>query len=155
MPPLVYADVIIQSGISFDAFGLQLEFGRNRAGMHLRDMMQIASRLDCFMPVNKPLHITATAAPDRINTGDEDYSRAGQWKEPWSTTLQAEWIEQLYKTLLGRPSVSTITYSQLADGGGCGWAGSGLVDDKLCPKKAYQTMGKFQKTILKMLGETK
>lgn len=155
MPPLVYADVIIQSGISFDAFGLQLEFGRNRAGMHLRDMMQIASRLDCFMPVNKPLHITAAAAPDRSGAGEDDCSRAGQWKEPWSAALQAEWIEQLYKMVLGRPLVATVTYSQLADGGDCPWAGSGLVDEKLTPKKAYQTMGKFQKTILKMLGETK
>jgi len=64
MPPLVYADVVIQSGISFDAFGLVLELGKNQPGMHIRDMMQISSKLDCFATVNKPLHIV-TAVPEK------------------------------------------------------------------------------------------
>ncbi|UCE99416.1 MAG: endo-1,4-beta-xylanase, partial [Planctomycetota bacterium] len=39
IPPLVYVDMAIQSGINFDAFGMQMRFGKNQAGMHVRDMM--------------------------------------------------------------------------------------------------------------------
>jgi hypothetical protein len=151
MPPLVYADVIIQSGISFDAFGLQLEFGWDQPGMHLRDLMQISSRLDCFLPVNKALHITAAAVPGHNEQG----GMGGQWKTEWSEATQAEWIEQLYKIALGRPYVSSVSYSQFADGGEKALPGAGLLNEQLNPQKAFLTMGKFQKAIAKSLGEAK
>jgi hypothetical protein len=151
MPPLVYADVVIQSGISFDAFGLQLEFGWDQPGMHLRDLMQISSRLDCFLPVNKSLHITAAAVPGCSEQG----GLGGHWKADWSEATQAEWIEQLYKITLGRPYISSVTYSQFADGGEKTLSGAGLFDEKLNPQKVFMTIGKFQKAIAKTLGEAK
>lgn len=149
MPPLVYADMIIQSGISFDAFGLQLELGWDSSGKHLRDLMQISSRLDCFLPVNKPLHVTAVAAPSDGQQG------GGCFRTDWSEAAQAEWLEQLYKVALGRPYVASVVYSRLAEDGDCSLSGAGLLDANLNPRKAYLTMGKFQKAIAKMLGELK
>ena len=58
---------------------------------------------------------------------------------------QAEWIEQFYKVALGRPLVSTVTYGQLVDGPDAG----GLVNEDFSLKKAYHSIGKFQKMILK------
>jgi len=46
IPPFVYMDMVVQSGTSFDAFGLQVRFGKDESGMHLRDMMQISSVLE-------------------------------------------------------------------------------------------------------------
>jgi len=151
VPPLIYADTVLQSGIPFDGFGLQLHFGLDKPGMHLRDMMEISSLLDCFAPVNKPLHITALAVPDRSDAAAPDGERAGWWRRQWSPGLQAEWLEQVYKLALGRPFITSVTYSQLADSDKDLIAGSGLLDGQLKPKKAFMTIAKFQKTILKHL----
>ena len=147
VPPLVYADMVIQSGISFDAFGLQFHFGKDAPGMHMRDMMQIASRMDCFAAVPKTVHITGVSIPD--SEGDSAAEKAGRWREKWDQTLQAAWIEEFYKLALGRPYINTVTYSCLADNPSMPTKGCGLLTEKLTPKKAFLVMAKFQKTIMK------
>lgn len=149
IPPLVYADMVIQSGINFDAFGLQLLFGRDEPGMHVRDMMQIASRLDCFAPVAKPVHITSVVIPDKTKKPHSNPDTSGYWHKPWNEEIQAQWIESVYKAALGRPFINTITYGALADGPGDEIPGGGLLDEKLSPKKALMTVAKFQKMIHK------
>lgn len=149
IPPLVYADMVIQSGINFDAFGLPLVFGSNEPGMHMRDMMQISSRLDCFAPVAKPVHITSLAIPDRVDPVSANPDMAGYWRRPWNPDVQADWIEHIYKAALGRPFINTVTYGHLADEPGRPLPGSGLLDESLNPKKAMMVLAKFQKLILK------
>ncbi|MCX5637874.1 MAG: endo-1,4-beta-xylanase, partial [Planctomycetota bacterium] len=69
IPPLVYMDMVVQSGINFDAFGLQMHFGKNQSGMHIRDMMQVSAVLDLFGPIAKPLYITDIAVPSQGGDG--------------------------------------------------------------------------------------
>ena len=64
IPPLVYVDMVTQAGISFDALGLQMPFGKGSNEMQIRDMMQISAMLDRFAAVAKPLHITSVSVPD-------------------------------------------------------------------------------------------
>ncbi len=149
VPPLVYADMVIQSGIGFDAFGLQFHFGKDAPGLHIRDMMQISSRLDCFAAVPKTVHITGVSVPDCDGPGDRAAERAGHWRSKWTQAQQAKWIEEFYKLALGRPYINTVTYSQLADGTTAPMDGCGLLSEKLTPKKAFLVMAKFQKTIMK------
>ncbi len=149
VPPLVYADMVIQSGISFDAFGLQFHFGKNEPGMHVRDMMQISSRLDCFAAVPKAIHITGISVPDRPGPGTTDSQAAGVWHSDWDPAVQAEWLEQFYKIALGRPFINTVTYSHLADDADMPISGCGLLNDKFSPKQAFLVVAKFQKAILK------
>lgn len=149
IPPLVYTDMIIQSGINFDAVGLQLQFGANQPGMHVRDMMQISSRLDFFAQVAKPVHITSVAVPDRISTPDGDPHLCGYWHKPWTEEVQAQWIESFYKAALSRSFINTVTYGALADGTQNSMAGQGLLDEHLNPKKALLSVVKFQKLIEK------
>lgn len=149
VPPLVYADMVIQSGISFDAFGLQFHFGKDAPGMHVRDMMQISSRLDCFAAVPKAIHITGVSVPDRSGEGPTDPNRAGTWRKDWDPAVQAEWLEQFYKVALGRPFINTVTYSHLADSTDIPVTGGGLLTEKFSPKQAFLVVAKFQKTILK------
>ena len=147
IPPLVYADMVIQSGINFDAFALQLHFGRNQPGMHVRDMMQISSRLDCFAPIAKPLHITGVAVPSANDSGEHNCELAGFWHKQWDQQQQSEWIEQLYRIVLGKLFVNSVTYSSFADTGDTAMLKSGLLDEKLTPKKAFKTLAKLQKMI--------
>lgn len=147
VPPLVYADMVIQSGISFDAFGLQFHFGKDAPGMHMRDMMQIASRMDCFAAVPKTVHVTGVSIPDNEGEGAAA-GKAGHWRKKWDQTLQATWLEEFYKLTLGRPFINTVTYSYLADSPSQPVKGCGLLTSKLTPKKAFLVMAKFQKTIM-------
>ena len=149
VPPLVYADMVIQSGINFDAFGLQLHFGKDEPGMHVRDMMQISSRLDCFFSVPKPLHITGVSIPDAHDADARSRHKAGSWRKDWSQDVQAKWLEEFYKLALARPYVNTVTYSCLADQPGLPMDGCGLLTENLTPKKAFLVIAKFQRTILK------
>lgn len=151
IPPLVYADMVIQSGISFDAFGLQFHFGMDKPGMHVRDMMQISSRLDCFAAVPKTIHITGVSVPDRSGTGHTDPEHAGCWRAPWDPDIQADWLERFYKVSLGRPFINTVTYSHLADTPSLPVAGCGLLNEKCGPKPSFLVVAKFQKAILKHL----
>ena len=145
--PLVYADMVLQSGISFDAFGLQMHTGKDAMGMHVRDMLQISSKLDTFGIFAKPLRITSVAVPGESD--DKEEPSGGVWHKPWSEAVQAEWIEQFYKIALGKGFVTSVTYSVLADSDKKGLAGAGLLDSKLVAKKAFVSMAKLQKVILK------
>lgn len=148
VPPLVYTDMIMQSGIGFDAFSLQLKFGKNRPGMHVRDMLQISSVLDWFSPIGKPIHVTEVAVPD--NCGQDNFACdvAGCWHNQWDRQMQSDWIEQLYKVVLGKPFINTITYSSLNDCDSTEVPGSGLLTKDLKPKKALLAIAKMQKLIV-------
>ena len=149
IPPLVYADMIVQNGINFDAFALQMLFGKDSPGMHVRDMMQISSRLDNFASVAKPVHISGVAIPDSCCHSEYDCDSAGYWRRHWDQPLQAEWIEEVYKIALGKPFINSVTYSDLADSDNNEMPGSGLLKKNLSTKKAFLTMAKLQKFILR------
>jgi hypothetical protein len=61
--------------------------------------------------------------------------------------VQSQWVESLYKAVLSRSFINTVTYGALADGPGDEIPGMGLLDEKLSPKKALTTVAKFQKLI--------
>jgi hypothetical protein len=147
IPPLVYLDMVVQSGINFDAFGLQMQFGKNQPGMHVRDMMHISSVLDYFLPIAKPLYITDVEVPSRNGVGLHDGNVAGIWHEEWDQSRQQQWIEQFYRIALSKPFVDTVTYSNLTDTSDSAIAGSGLLTDQLEPKKSYQALKKLREAI--------
>jgi len=149
IPPLVYVDMVVQSGINFDAFGLCVRFGKNEAGMYVRDMMQISSVLDRFGMLNRPLHITSVAVPSGAGSGSNDCGAAGIWHKSWDQSVQAQWLEQFYKIALSKPFVNTITYSNLTDGRNEIVPDSGLLTEKLEPKKSFTTIRRLQKLLLK------
>jgi len=147
IPPLVYVDMVVQSAINFDAFGLQMRFGRNQAGMHVRDMMQISAILDYFAAVAKPLYITEVEVPSRNGDGLDDGEVAGIWHQQWGQSQQGQWIKQFYRIAFSKPFVDTVTYSNLADTEDSTITNSGLLTEKLEPKKSFQTLNKLHDTI--------
>lgn len=147
IPPLVYLDMVIQSGINFDAFGLAMQFGSNQPGMHIRDMMQISAVLDYFAAVAKPLYITDLEVPSRNGDGLYDGGVAGIWREQWNQTNQQQWIEQFYKIALSKPFVDAVSYANLADTKTAVIASSGLLDKQLEPKKSFAALKKIHEAI--------
>ena len=147
IPPLVYMDMVVQSGINFDAFGLVMRFGKNQSGMHIRDMMQISAILDYVGPVAKPLYITGVEVPSQNEDGLYSGKVAGVWHQDWDQSRQAQWIEQFYKIALSKPFVDAVTYSTLADVKGSAIANSGLLSSQLEPKKSFRALKKLHDSI--------
>jgi hypothetical protein len=147
IPPLVYMDMVMQSGINFDAFGLQMRFGKNESGMHIRDMMQISAILDYFGPVAKPLYISGVEVPSRDGVGLYNSKVAGVWHEEWDQSRQGQWIEKFYKIALSKSFVDTVTYSNLSDRKDSTIAHSGLLTDQLEHKKSFRTLKKLHNAI--------
>ena len=147
IPPLVYMDMVVQSGINFDALGLQMRFGKNQSGMHVRDMMQISAILDCFGSIAKPLYITNVGVPSRDGAGLHDGKVAGIWHGEWDQSRQRQWIEQFYKIALSKSFVSSVTYSSFADTKNSVIANSGLLTGRLEPKESFRTLKKLHDII--------
>lgn len=147
IPPLAYMDMIMQSGINFDAFGLPIRFGKNLSGMHVRDMMQISAVLDYFSPIGKPLYITGVEVPSHNGDGLYSGKVAGAWHQEWDQSQQAEWVEQFYKIALSKPYVDSVTYSAPTDMKDSSIANSGLLTSRLEPKKSFQALKKLRREI--------
>jgi GH35 family endo-1,4-beta-xylanase len=148
--PLLYVDTVIQRGISFDYFGLQLHFGHSESSMMIRDMMQISAKLDSFVPVPKPLYITSVSVPSASSDdGVSESSDGGVWHEAWNEKVQSQWVDQFYRVALGKPFINSVTYGGLTDFSSGAGSGRGLVNDDMQPRKAYMSIAKLQKVILK------
>jgi hypothetical protein len=138
-----YAEMVAQSGINFEAFGLELEMGVPAPGMYTRDMFQISCMLDRFSTMGRPVFLTAAGAPGRNapdasdrSEGKLDPSAGGKWRRGWDAELQAEWMTAVYRTALSKPYVESIAWSDLADVNPT-LPASGLLDDMLRPKLAF------------------
>jgi len=147
IPPLVYMDMVVQSGVNFDAFALQMRFGKNQSGMHVRDMMQISAILDNFGPITKPVYLTDVEVPGQNGNDLQDGNGAGVWHEPWNQAIQAQWIEQFYKIALSKPFVSAVTYSNLMDVEDSVIAHSGLLTAELESKESFRMLKSLHDSI--------
>lgn len=147
IPPLVYMDMVVQSGINFDAFGLRMPMGKNESGMHVRDMMQISALLDYFAPVAKPLYITNVEVPSKNGAGPYEGKVAGVWHQEWNESRQGQWLEQLYRIALSKPFVDAVTYSNLADMQDSAIVNSGLLTEQLESKESFRGLKKLHDTI--------
>ncbi len=149
IPPFVYMDMVVQSGTSFDAFALQVRFGKDETGLHLRDMMQISSILDCFAPIAKPLYITDVEIPSKHGKGKFDVDLAGVWHRRWDQAHQGQWLERFYKIAMSKPFVEAVNYGSLSDGDGGTIAHSGLLNQELEPKESLEILKKLHSSVLR------
>lgn len=147
LPPVVYMDMVIQSGINFDAFGIQMRFGRDESGMHVRDMLQISALLDSFAPIARPIYITNVEVPGVNAAGPCAAEGAGFWHKPWDAITQAQWLDQFYRISLSRPFIDGVVYAGLTDGKDGDVAESGLMKSGLEPKESYLALKRFHDRI--------
>lgn len=135
LPPLLYAELINESGTQVDGFGLRLQTGHAEHGRTARDLMQLSSILDAFSVFDRPLHVTALGAPSRTiepapgpegDPGDStgptieipvDHEDPGYWRRPWDAAGQAEWLTHALTICLGKPLVQSVCWQGLVDTG--------------------------------------
>jgi len=148
IPPMLYADMVVQSGVGFDALGAQFIFGVPVDGMFVRDMFQISERLDRLGNFGKPVHITAVQVP----SGQEGEGAAvggGAWWKPWSEAVQAKWLKEFYTLALSKPFVESVTWRDLVDRPQPGpITTGGLLKGDLRPKPAFKILKDIRTDVL-------
>ena len=151
IPPLLYADMAVQSGIKFDGFGVQMCMGVPVDGYFVRDLMQISAVLDELVSFGKAIHITASQVPSGISgdgsniwNGESALAGAGHWHAPWSQRLQAEWLQAFLRIAISKPFVESICWRDLADDHAQYIPNGGLCDRQLRPKLAYTELRNFR-----------
>lgn len=152
IPPLLYADMTVQSGVNFDAFALQFHFGHPEIGTYMRDLFQISSQLDLFAKLGKPLHITAIEVPSITPESDANDRNAGSsncgfWRAPWNEDIQFQWVQRFIEIALSKPCVETVSWKTLADHKGQSIPGGGLLREDFEPKAALEQIRKVRETI--------
>ncbi len=105
--PELYAELVAQSGIACDMFGLRIELGDDPSGRPTRDLLQISDALDLYALYEKPICITAFGAPS-AGTGPG-------WRGPWTESSQAEWMQRFTEIALSKPFVTSLAWGQLYD----------------------------------------
>ena len=140
IPPILYADMCVQSGINFDAFGLQYYFGSGPQGIYVRDMFQISSMIDRFANFGKALHVTGVSVPSAPPTDAKAKANDGVWRQAWNERLQAIWLRCFYDIALSKPFVDTVCWRDLVDREGNGAGSGGLLRADLSPKPVYEQL---------------
>ena len=160
IPPLLYADMAVQSGIKFDAVGVQLMMGAPQDGYYLRDLMQISSLLDEFVSLRKPVHITACGVPSRSAADANDAwageampIQAGRWHTSWSQRLQAEWLQAFYRICISKPFVESVCWRDLGDDAPHLIPHGGLCADASNPKTAFGELKNFRAQMVAAAAE--
>lgn len=150
VPPMLYAEMIAQSGVNFDGFSVDIVHGVPTPGLFTRDLFQISSMLDRFSTIGKPVFVTGAGVPGRNLPDPQDRSEgaldpagAGQWRGEWSPQRQAQWMDDVYKIALSKPYVECIAWESLADLSPALPAG-GLLDDSLKPKPVHAKLQEWR-----------
>ncbi|MEL7238699.1 MAG: hypothetical protein AAGK78_07540, partial [Planctomycetota bacterium] len=98
VPPMLYAEMVSQSGVEVDGFAVEIKTGVPKRGSYCRDLFQLSNMLDAFGNLNKPLFIHAVACPDRsTQSGGIRAADGGRWHDDWSPELQAKWMQDVYR----------------------------------------------------------
>jgi len=164
IPPLMYADMAVQSGVKFDSFGVQFLMGVPRDGYFIRDLLQISSLLDEFVGFGKSVHVSACQVPSNIAAdpkdawgGEAPVDQAGRWHAPWSPRLQAEWLQAFYRIGISKPFVESVCWRDLADTAAQHIPHGGLCSGKMEPKLAFRELRNFKSFLYgeSSKGETK
>lgn len=139
IPPLLFADMAVQSGIPFDAFGLQFIFGIGSEGYRLRDLLQISVLVDKLANLGKPLHITAVAVPS-ATADDGATAGGGEWHQPWSEQAQADWLAAFCEVALSKPYIGSVCLQTLVDNPECAIPTGGVLNPDHAPKAAFHRL---------------
>ena len=154
IPPMLYAEMAIQSGINFDVFGVHCNFGVDASGYHVRDLFQISSMLDRFACFGKPVHLTGIGVPSGAGKdphdawkGEKSPAAGGAWHKQWNEETQKAWLRRVYHIALSKPFVEALTWCDFADTDKHVLPHGGLLRSDFRTKPAYQEILNIRKEL--------
>jgi len=151
LPPVLYAEMLTQSGIPIDSFSLRVQMGSYESGQQTRDLMAFSSMLDQYSMLDRPVAISAFGAPSGplVPSSDQhEYPSTGQWRQPWSERGQADWMSAYGAVALSKPYIESICWHELADpNGATEMRTGGLLDRRFDKRESYQRMIELRKSI--------
>jgi len=109
IPPMLFAEMALSSGIHFDAFAVDLRFDITSGNPQMRDLMQVSSMLDRFGAFGKPVHVMFAGVPSE-QAGD-----GTSWRDGWSEATQAQWCNDLMRIAFSKPAVESVAFQRLID----------------------------------------
>ena len=155
IPPLMYADLLIQGAVSFDGLAIKLLMGQSQPGQFARDLMQVSNMLDQFATFNKPIYLTVAVpsemvsqlmivSPDPKEPVDPN---CGYWRKPWSATVQGHWLEAVYNIAMSKPYIEAVVWNEIVDHSEVELPLSGLMGEDLGAKTAFKRLAAFRKSL--------
>ncbi|MEX0744944.1 MAG: endo-1,4-beta-xylanase [Phycisphaeraceae bacterium] len=153
IPPLMYAEMVLQSGIPFDGYGLKLVMGQPAEGGRTRDLMQLSALLDKYHSLGRSIHVSGIAVPSEPvavqvaaepephaaaleETQKHESSDGGYWREPWSDKVQADWVDAAYRVVLSKPFIESVAWLEMTDAADSELPGGGLLKADYQPRPA-------------------
>lgn len=131
LPPLLYADAIMQVGLPVDTIGVRVQMGQPSSGRSTRDLCALSAMLDRYAGFQRPVAVSALGVPSaEIRAepveADEGYD-AGRWRGAWSDAHQSDWATQALAVIAAKPYVQSVCWQQVADGPGAEMPSGGLL----------------------------
>jgi len=131
-----YLQMVEDAPCEYEAIGLQYYHSG-------RDLLEIERNLKMFSRFNKPIHITELQIPSSsADIAGRDWwgGGAGGARFPWhgmefTETIQADWVESVYKLLYSKSYIDAITWWDMADPAFV--PHGGLVHADKSPKESY------------------
>lgn len=151
LPPVLYAEMLTQSGIPIDSFSLRVQMGSYSSGLCTRDLMAFSAMLDRYAMLDRPITVSAIGAPSSPLTSKESTGSspsAGHWRQRWTPEAQAQWISAYGSVALSKPYVESICWHELADPNGVTeMRTGGLLDRQSNPKPAFERLLELRKSV--------
>lgn len=153
IPPMMYVDLIMQSGINFDGFSVDLRMGQALPGQFTRDLMQVSDLLDQFVGFSKPVYVTAAAPSEPVTPmmiavpekSEPVDANSGFWRRPWSTIVQSHWLEAIFQIASSKPFVEAVAWRDLVDHPHIELPLAGLISEEYQPKGAFRRLVAFRR----------
>jgi len=118
LPPLVYAEMLVQASVPVDAFAVRLQVGQPLAGQSTRDLLAISTLLDQYAGVERPIAVSVLGAPSqppRLERVDQQPMDPGYWRLPWSDMQQGEWLTRVVGLAASKPFVQSVCWQEVGD----------------------------------------
>ena len=119
IPPLVYADMVLQAGVNPDLFALRIETGQPEPGQSTRDLLALSAMLDRYASFDRPLSIATVSAPSKTaaaeSLGLDEELEPGYYRAPWSPSSQALWMTRALGVMAAKPYVHSVCWHELFD----------------------------------------